>query len=133
MSPLDLCLSVRASNCIQNAGVRTIGELTKTTPEQLIKTKNFGLKSLAEIEAKLACLGLSLLRTCSLHTCRMNIAKEKKKSDSAERVAASLRDALSKYGRHLPSCATTAAHDDWKCSCGFRYAIDGWRSAGVRP
>ena len=49
----ELELSVRSSNCLKNANIRTIGELTKKTEEDITKTRNFGKKSLEEIKAKL--------------------------------------------------------------------------------
>ncbi|GMO61099.1 MAG: DNA-directed RNA polymerase subunit alpha [Treponemataceae bacterium] len=49
----DLELSVRSSNCLRNANIRTIGELTKYTEESIQQTRNFGKKSLEEITEKL--------------------------------------------------------------------------------
>lgn len=56
----ELNLSVRASNCLKNANIRTIGELTKKTEDDLAKTRNFGKISLLEIKTKLHELGLTL-------------------------------------------------------------------------
>ena len=56
----ELDLSVRAQNCLQNAKVRWIGELVKMTDAELLKTKNFGRKSLKEIKELLFELDLSL-------------------------------------------------------------------------
>jgi DNA-directed RNA polymerase subunit alpha len=53
-------LSVRSANCLQNANIQHIGELVQKTESDLLKTKNFGRKSLKEIKDKLAELGLSL-------------------------------------------------------------------------
>lgn len=53
-------LSVRSANCLQNANIQYIGELVQKTEADLLKTKNFGRKSLKEIKDKLAELGLSL-------------------------------------------------------------------------
>jgi len=53
-TPVDeLELSVRSSNCLKNANIRTIGELTSRTEEDIAKTRNFGKKSLQEIKEKL--------------------------------------------------------------------------------
>ncbi|MCX7654992.1 MAG: DNA-directed RNA polymerase subunit alpha [Treponemataceae bacterium] len=56
----ELELSVRSSNCLKNANIRTIGELTRKTEEDIAKTRNFGKKSLQEIKEKLAEWNLSL-------------------------------------------------------------------------
>ena len=56
----ELNLSVRSSNCLKNANIRTIGELTKKTEDDLAKTRNFGKISLLEIKTKLHELGLTL-------------------------------------------------------------------------
>jgi len=53
-------LSVRSANCLQNANIAYIGELVQKTEADLLKTKNFGRKSLKEIKDKLAELGLNL-------------------------------------------------------------------------
>jgi DNA-directed RNA polymerase subunit alpha len=46
----DLELSVRSANCLKNAGINTIGELVQKTEAEMLKTKNFGRKSLSEIK-----------------------------------------------------------------------------------
>ena len=56
----ELNLSLRASNCLKNANIHTIGELTKKTEDDLAKTRNFGKISLLEIKTKLHELGLTL-------------------------------------------------------------------------
>ncbi|MBO8126495.1 MAG: DNA-directed RNA polymerase subunit alpha [Firmicutes bacterium] len=56
----ELDLSVRSYNCLKRAGINTIEELTKKTPEEMMKVRNLGRKSLAEVKSKLAELGLSL-------------------------------------------------------------------------
>src|SRR2546422_3561920 len=56
----ELELSVRASNCLQTANVRTIADLVQKTEAELLKTKNFGKKSLNEIKTILGEMGLSL-------------------------------------------------------------------------
>ncbi|MFA7685025.1 MAG: DNA-directed RNA polymerase subunit alpha C-terminal domain-containing protein, partial [Syntrophales bacterium] len=55
----DLELSVRSSNCLKNAGIHLIGELVQRTEPEMLKTKNFGRKSLNEIKEILAEMGLS--------------------------------------------------------------------------
>lgn len=56
----DLELSVRSANCLKNAGIRYIGELIQKTEAEMLKTKNFGRKSLNEIKDMLDEMGLSL-------------------------------------------------------------------------
>jgi DNA-directed RNA polymerase subunit alpha len=56
----ELELSVRSSNCLKNANIRSIGDLTSRTEEDIAKTRNFGKKSLQEIKEKLAEWNLSL-------------------------------------------------------------------------
>ena len=56
----ELELSVRSSNCLKNANIKTIGDLTRRTEEDIAKTKNFGKKSLQEIKEKLLEWGLNL-------------------------------------------------------------------------
>jgi DNA-directed RNA polymerase subunit alpha len=56
----ELELSVRSANCLQNANIRFIGELVQRTEAEMLKTKNFGRKSLNEIKETLASMGLSL-------------------------------------------------------------------------
>ncbi|WP_005038053.1 DNA-directed RNA polymerase subunit alpha [Holophaga foetida] len=56
----ELELSVRANNCLRNANITNIGELVQRTEAELMKTKNFGKKSLQEIKDELARIGLSL-------------------------------------------------------------------------
>ena len=63
----ELELSVRSSNCLKNANIRTIGELTKKTEDDIAKTRNFGKKSLLEIKEKLLEWNLSLGMTDYSH------------------------------------------------------------------
>ena len=56
----ELELSVRSANCLQNANIRFIGELVMKTEGEMLKTKNFGRKSLNEIKDTLGSMGLSL-------------------------------------------------------------------------
>jgi DNA-directed RNA polymerase subunit alpha len=56
----ELELSVRASNCLKTANIRTIADLVQRTEAELLKTKNFGKKSLNEIKTILGEMGLSL-------------------------------------------------------------------------
>ncbi len=56
----ELELSVRAANCLRNANIRYIGELVQKTEQEMLKTKNFGRKSLNEIKEILQEMGLHL-------------------------------------------------------------------------
>jgi DNA-directed RNA polymerase subunit alpha len=56
----SLELSVRAANCLENANIKFIGELVTKSETEMLKTKNFGRKSLNEIKDILAEMGLSL-------------------------------------------------------------------------
>ena len=56
----ELELSVRSANCLQNANIRLIGELVQRTEAEMLKTKNFGRKSLNEIKDVLASMELEL-------------------------------------------------------------------------
>jgi DNA-directed RNA polymerase subunit alpha len=57
----ELDLSVRSYNCLKRAGINTVAELVNKTPEDMMKVRNLGKKSLQEVEEKLAVLNLSLL------------------------------------------------------------------------
>ncbi|GJL63159.1 MAG: DNA-directed RNA polymerase subunit alpha [Nitrospirales bacterium] len=56
----ELELSVRAANCLKNANIKTIADLVQKTENEMLKTKNFGKKSLNEIKEVLAEMGLEL-------------------------------------------------------------------------
>jgi len=56
----ELELSVRSYNCLKNANIQTIGELVQKSEAEMLRTKNFGRKSLNEIKEILAGMGLSL-------------------------------------------------------------------------
>ncbi len=56
----ELELSVRAANCLRNANIRWIGELVQKSEQEMLKTKNFGRKSLNEIKEILQEMGLQL-------------------------------------------------------------------------
>ena len=56
----ELELSVRSYNCLKNANIQTISELVQKTEAEMLRTKNFGRKSLNEIKEILGTIGLSL-------------------------------------------------------------------------
>ena len=77
-------LSVRSSNCLKNANIRTIGELTKKTEDDIAKTRNFGKKSLQEIKEKLQERNLTLGMTDYSHLKNAaNITKQKEETDES--------------------------------------------------
>ena len=80
----ELELSVRSSNCLKNANIRTIGELTKKTEDDIAKTRNFGKKSLTEIKEKLLEWNLTLGMTDYSHLKNaVNLNKKKEESDES--------------------------------------------------
>ena len=80
----ELELSVRSSNCLKNANIRTIGELTKKTEDDIAKTRNFGKKSLAEIKEKLQEWNLTLGMTDYSHLKNAaNLTKQKEETDES--------------------------------------------------
>jgi DNA-directed RNA polymerase subunit alpha len=74
----ELELSVRSSNCLKNANIKTIGDLTRKTEEDIVKTRNFGKKSLQEIKEKLNEWGLNLGMKDYSHLTIPNIQRQKK-------------------------------------------------------
>jgi DNA-directed RNA polymerase subunit alpha len=56
----ELELSVRAANCLKNANIKTIADLVQKTEADMLRTKNFGKKSLNEIKEILNEMGLGL-------------------------------------------------------------------------
>ena len=60
MSIDELELSVRSFNCLKRAGINTVAELCDKTPDDMMKVRNLGRKSMEEVEQKLQDLGLSL-------------------------------------------------------------------------
>lgn len=78
-------LSVRSNNCLRAAGIEKIYELVQKTEDELLKTKNFGRKSLAEIKETLQELGLGL--NLDLHPKlleKLEGEKEEEKQEAAE-------------------------------------------------
>ena len=63
----ELELSVRSANCLKNAGINLIGELVQKTEAEMLKTKNFGRKSLNEIKEILAEQGLGFGMKLDFH------------------------------------------------------------------
>jgi DNA-directed RNA polymerase subunit alpha len=88
LKPIEhLELSVRSSNCLKSAGIERIFELVQKTEDELLKTKNFGRKSLAEIKETLGNLNLGLnldLHPKLLERIQSELEEEKKRKESAE-------------------------------------------------
>jgi DNA-directed RNA polymerase subunit alpha len=78
-------LSVRSNNCLRSAGLERIYELVQKTEDELLKTKNFGRKSLAEIKETLANLGLGL--NIELHPRLVERIQAEVKSGTPEKEA----------------------------------------------
>ena len=55
----ELDLSVRSANCLKNANINNLRDLVRKTEREMLETKNFGKKSLEELQGVLAKLGLS--------------------------------------------------------------------------
>ncbi len=77
----ELELSVRSANCLQNANIKYIGELAQRSETEMLKTKNFGRKSLNEIRDILAGMGLSLGMTIENFPSRKEIEQLKDKEE----------------------------------------------------
>ena len=77
----ELELSVRSSNCLKNANIKTIGELTRKTEDDITKTRNFGKKSLEEIKTKLEEHGLTLGMTDYSHLKDLDLGKHKDENE----------------------------------------------------
>ena len=54
----DCGLSVRATNCCKAAGLKTVGDIVKLHPSDLLKFRNFGMKSIVELKEKIESLGI---------------------------------------------------------------------------
>jgi len=82
----ELELSVRSSNCLKNASIKTIGDLTRRTEDDIAKTRNFGKKSLQEIKEKLQEWGLGFGMTdySSLKASKKIQQQQQKEEESDE-------------------------------------------------
>jgi len=77
----ELELSVRSANCLKNADIRYIGELVQKTEAEMLKTKNFGRKSLNEIKEILAEMGLALGMKYDNFPSREDIERRRKEQE----------------------------------------------------
>jgi DNA-directed RNA polymerase subunit alpha len=81
--PVDeLELSVRSANCLQNADIKYIGELIQRTEGDMLKTKNFGRKSLNEIKEILAGLNLEFGMIVESFLARKDLDRMRESSDA---------------------------------------------------
>jgi DNA-directed RNA polymerase subunit alpha len=78
-------LSVRSNNCLRSAGIEFIYELVQKTEDELLKTKNFGRKSLTEIKETLQDLSLGL--NLDLHPNLVEMIEAEKKIETPEEGA----------------------------------------------
>jgi len=79
----ELELSVRSANCLKNADIHLIGELVQKTDQEMLKTKNFGRKSLNEIKEILGEMGLSLGQKLENFPSREEIMKMKEMKEKS--------------------------------------------------
>ena len=88
LKPIEhLELSVRSSNCLKSAGIERIYELVRKSEDELLKTKNFGRKSLAEIKETLANLNLGLsldLHPKLLERIQAEVQEDKRRKELSE-------------------------------------------------
>jgi len=82
----ELELSVRSSNCLKNANIKYIWELVQKTEAEMLKTKNFGRKSLNEIKEILSEMGLSLGMKLESFPPAMEKEREEEKKKAKKRV-----------------------------------------------
>jgi len=78
----ELELSVRSANCLQNANIRFLGELVQRTEAEMLKTKNFGRKSLNEIKEVLASMNLSLGTTLESFPSRKELEQRSREREA---------------------------------------------------
>lgn len=89
----ELELSVRSANCLQNADIKFIGELVQRTENDMLKTKNFGRKSLNEIKELLIEMGLGLGLKLDIETVK-EIEALRRNATSVGSVSSALGDEL---------------------------------------
>lgn len=78
----ELELSVRSANCLKNANITLIGELVQKTESEMLKTKNFGRKSLNEIKTILDEMGLSLgMKLDSIQPVKRKVSNKEGEAD----------------------------------------------------
>ena len=77
----ELEFSVRSQNCLQNADIKYIGELVQRSEQEMLKTKNFGQKSLNEIKEILRGMGLELGMKLDRYPAREEIERRRKVKD----------------------------------------------------
>jgi len=81
-SVAELELSVRSANCLKNADIKFIGELVQKTESEMLKTKNFGRKSLNEIKEILADMDLHLGMTIPDFPSRVELERRRQESEN---------------------------------------------------
>jgi DNA-directed RNA polymerase subunit alpha len=78
----ELELSVRSANCLENADIKYIGELVQRTEAEMLRTKNFGRKSLNEIKEILSEMGLSLGLKLEEFPARRDLEQQKEHTEN---------------------------------------------------
>ena len=79
----ELELSVRSYNCLKNANIQTISELVQKNDSEMLKTRNFGRKSLNEIKEILENMGLSLgMKLDEEDLKQLQMVKKKKEAET---------------------------------------------------
>jgi DNA-directed RNA polymerase subunit alpha len=71
MSTAEIGLSVRTTNCLEERGIFTVGDLLNTTPDQLLKIQNFGEKTLEEVYRALESVGFYRRGSLPVETARL--------------------------------------------------------------
>lgn len=104
----DLSLSVRAKNCLQEAGVQMVGELVQKSDSEMLKFRNFGKKSLDEIKEKLADMDLTL----GMDIPENVVASFNKKAETAAAKAEAAADEESQAEGESEEPEKTSADDD---------------------
>lgn len=103
----DLCLSARAENCLYSLNIETVAQLVAKSAQDLRRAKNFGLKSLREVEAALSEFGLKLSDDhhgpCACDACRLQrrIAKLNTENVRLKKELADMRRSRDAIRRHL--------------------------------
>ena len=121
----EMELSVRSYNCLKNANIRTIGELVQKTEAEMLKTKNFGRKSLNEIKEILAGMGLSL---------GMKLDNYPRSTQERERADETSRRAPQAGAHHAPSdrAAAQPGHRAVRARAHPHHADEGQGAAALR-
>ena len=106
----DFELSVRSRNCLQKMGVLTLGDLTRTTEQELLASKNFGETSLVEIRDMLHSKGLELGQFADRDAARKSRRTIPQRSRPTSRPCSTGRSPIS-----TSRCGPASAWSAWAC------------------